>query len=75
MRILLVEDDELIGTTLRADLEHAGFAVDWARDGVEGEYLAGKHPAMPWCWTLACRAVPGSRSCATGAPRITGCQC
>ena len=44
MRILLVEDDELIGTTLRADLERAGFAVDWARDGVEGEYLGREQP-------------------------------
>jgi DNA-binding response OmpR family regulator len=44
MRILLVEDDELIGLTLRADLERAGFAVDWARDGVEGEYLGQELP-------------------------------
>jgi DNA-binding response OmpR family regulator len=44
MRILLVEDDELIGTTLRADLEGAGFAVDWARDGEDGEYLGQEVP-------------------------------
>lgn len=44
MRILLVEDDELIGATLRADLERAGFAVDWTRDGVEGEYLGQETP-------------------------------
>lgn len=33
MRILLVEDDELIGSGLEAALHSAGFAIDWARDG------------------------------------------
>jgi two-component system response regulator QseB len=33
MRILLVEDDDLIGSGVEAGLHHAGFAVDWAQDG------------------------------------------
>lgn len=33
MRILLVEDDELIGSGLQHGLQGEGFAVDWARDG------------------------------------------
>ncbi|HEY1996285.1 response regulator [Paraburkholderia sp.] len=33
MRILLVEDDDLIGSGVEAGLRQAGFAVDWARDG------------------------------------------
>lgn len=33
MRLLLVEDDELLGRGLHAGLVHAGFAVDWARTG------------------------------------------
>lgn len=33
MRILLVEDDDLIGSGIEAGLHQAGFAVDWARDG------------------------------------------
>ncbi len=44
MRILLVEDDALIGATLRADMERAGFAIDWARDGVEGEFMGNEEP-------------------------------
>ncbi len=44
MRILLVEDDELLGETLKADLEQAGFAVDWARDGVDGEFMGCEEP-------------------------------
>src|ERR1700751_4809309 len=35
MRILLVEDDDLIGSGVEAGLCQAGFAVDWARDGAE----------------------------------------
>lgn len=34
MRILLVEDDELLGDGLQAGLRHAGYNVDWLRDGV-----------------------------------------
>jgi DNA-binding response OmpR family regulator len=33
MRILLVEDDRMIGAGLRAALRQAGFAVDWVTDG------------------------------------------
>lgn len=34
MRILLVEDDELMGEGTRAGLTHEGYAVDWLKDGV-----------------------------------------
>ncbi|MFM0202454.1 response regulator transcription factor [Paraburkholderia fungorum] len=33
MRVLLVEDDDLIGCGIEAGLRQAGFTVDWARDG------------------------------------------
>ena len=33
MRILLVEDDRLLGDGLQAGLAQAGYAVDWLRDG------------------------------------------
>jgi len=34
MRILLVEDDELIGKAVKQALNDASFAVDWVRDGL-----------------------------------------
>lgn len=37
MRILLAEDDLLLGDGLRAGLRQAGFQVDWVRDGVAAE--------------------------------------
>jgi two-component system OmpR family response regulator/two-component system response regulator QseB len=35
MRVLLVEDDALLGDGLRAGLGQAGFAVDWVQDGTD----------------------------------------
>ncbi len=37
MRLLLVEDDPMIGRAVRQGLQDAGFAVDWAIDGREAE--------------------------------------
>lgn len=37
MRILLVEDDNLIGDGLKAGLEKLGFVVDWFQNGIDGE--------------------------------------
>lgn len=36
MRILLVEDDRLLGDGIQAGLTQAGFAVDWVQDGAQG---------------------------------------
>jgi two-component system OmpR family response regulator/two-component system response regulator QseB len=47
MRILLAEDDALLGDGLRAGLRQQGFLVDWVRDGVaaERELAAGDYQA------------------------------
>jgi len=37
MRILLAEDDPLLGDGLRAGLRQLGFQVDWVRDGIAAE--------------------------------------
>jgi two-component system, OmpR family, response regulator len=39
MRLLLIEDEHDLARILKNNLEKAGFAVDVARDGIEGEYL------------------------------------
>lgn len=33
MRVLLVEDDALLGSAVQAGLEQSGYTVDWLRDG------------------------------------------
>ncbi len=47
MRILLAEDDELLGSGLRAGLDLRGFQVDWVHDGVaaERELISAQHQA------------------------------
>lgn len=37
MKLLLVEDDALLGEGVRAGLKQAGFAVDWVQDGLAGK--------------------------------------
>ncbi|MDK2798226.1 MAG: two-component system, OmpR family, response regulator QseB [Tepidiphilus sp.] len=33
MRLLLIEDDEMLGAAVRTGLEQEGYAVDWVREG------------------------------------------
>jgi len=41
MRILLAEDDSMLGDGLRAGLRQLGFQVDWVRDGLAAERELG----------------------------------
>ncbi|QIG95281.1 MULTISPECIES: response regulator [unclassified Bradyrhizobium] len=41
MRVLLIEDDALIGRSLVSGLEHEGMAVDWVRSGADGHAVLG----------------------------------
>jgi two-component system OmpR family response regulator len=44
MRVLVVEDEERMASLLRRALEEEGHAVDVARDGPEGVWLATENP-------------------------------
>ena len=37
MRVLLIEDDAMVGASLVQALRNAGMTSDWVRDGAEGE--------------------------------------
>src|ERR1700689_5057665 len=45
-RILIVEDDSAINRVLQLELEHEGFEVDVARDGLAGLEKALKEPDL-----------------------------
>src|ERR1039458_9915504 len=45
MRVLVVEDEERMASLLRRALEEEGHAVDVARDGPEGVWLAAEKPS------------------------------
>ena len=59
MRVLVVEDDPLLGHALHAGLREFGYAVDWVSDGVAAEHALR---------TLAYAAVVLD----LGLPRMTG---
>ncbi len=44
MRLLLIEDDAELTNYLRADLVKAGFAIDVADNGIDGEFLGDSEP-------------------------------
>jgi DNA-binding response OmpR family regulator len=44
MRVLLVEDDGLLGEGLQAGLRRAGFAVEWLRDGQAADAAVQTEP-------------------------------
>lgn len=43
MRLLLVEDDKELIASLEKPLKEAGYVVDIAQDGIEGEYLGSEN--------------------------------
>lgn len=44
MRLLLIEDDQNLIEYLRTDLSKAGFAIDVANNGLDGEFLGDSEP-------------------------------
>lgn len=44
MRLLLVEDDSMIGESIRQGLRQDGFTVDWAQDGRVAEQALASEP-------------------------------
>lgn len=45
MRILLIEDDRMIGESLVTGLKDEGYAVDWVRDGISAATALRDHQA------------------------------
>ena len=56
MRILLVEDDALLGDGLRAGLRQLGFEVDWVR---RGDLAEQELRAQPYAATVLDLGLPG----------------
>ena len=44
MRVLVVEDDRLLGDAIQAGLRQAGYAVDWMTDGISAEQALSTEP-------------------------------
>lgn len=59
MRVLVVEDDPLLGDALRVGLAQAGFAADWVRDGRAGLVAATSEPFAAIVLDLGLPALSG----------------
>ena len=44
MRVLLIEDDQLIGDGLKVGLTKLGFSVDWFTNGEDGQEALFQSP-------------------------------
>jgi DNA-binding response OmpR family regulator len=44
MRILVIEDDVLLGDAIQAGLKQAGYAVDWMKDGISADQALSTEP-------------------------------
>jgi DNA-binding response OmpR family regulator len=44
MRLLLVEDDEMLGASLKKALEHYAYGVDWVTDGEAAMFALSDSP-------------------------------
>lgn len=64
MRVLVVEDEKRLAESLQWGLEADGYAVDLARDGVEGLYLAEQHPYQVIILDIMLPGLNGYRVCA-----------
>lgn len=58
MRLLLVEDDELLGDGLRVGLKQAGYTVEWLKDGVTADQALQQEQFDLLVLDLACPASP-----------------
>jgi len=59
MRVLVVEDDALLGDALRAGLAQAGFVADWVRDGRAGLVAVASEPFAAVVLDLGLPALSG----------------
>jgi two-component system response regulator QseB len=59
MRLLLVEDDAMIGDSLRKGLRQEGYVVDWVQDGAAAEAaLSFSERAQPYAMVLLDLGLP-----------------
>ena len=59
MRILLIEDEDLLRAQISARLEAEGYAVDQAADGVDGHFMGMEYPLDVAVVDLGLPQLPG----------------
>ncbi|MEK6750008.1 MAG: response regulator transcription factor [Pseudomonadota bacterium] len=59
MRILIIEDDRLLGEGLKKDLSRVGFVVDMVNNGIDGEHMGDVEPYDAVVLDLGLPGKPG----------------
>jgi len=67
MRILVVEDDALLGDAIQAGLRQSGYAVDWMKDGISAEQALTTERYAAVVLDLGCRVFPDWKCCSVCA--------
>ena len=75
MRVLLVEDDRMIGDAVQTALRDASHAVDWVHDGAAALSAASSQRYDVMLLDPACRARTVSPCCANCASKAARCPC
>lgn len=75
MRILLVEDDKLIGDGIKAGLSKMGFSIDWFTAGLEAKTPYTAPPTTRQFLISLFLALMASIFCASGATKAAMNRC
>lgn len=71
MRILLIEDDMLIGDGIKTGLSKMGFSVDWFTQGRQGKEALYSAPYDAVITDLTLRAWMVAIFCANGEEKVS----
>ena len=75
MRILLVEDDPMIGDAIQRALSDASYAADWVKNGLTGLAALDTTSTIWCCLIWACPARTASTCWTASARATTPCPC
>jgi len=75
MRLLLLEDDVMIGEAVLDLLRAEQYAVDWVKDGEAAETALRTQQYDLVMLDLGVPGATGSRCCATCARASSACRC
>lgn len=63
MRLLVVEDDRLLGDALSVGLTQVGYAVDWVSDGQQAQHALSTTPYNALVLDLGLPKLSGGLRC------------
>ena len=75
MRVLVIEDEVGMARLLKRALEEEGHAVDIARDGPDGLWMATENSYAAIVLDVMLPGLDGFELCRRLRPAVSGCRC